>query len=399
MSGLLKDVNRLLLDALEAHGVPARKVQGWIVDSDDRYALRGGSHIHAAEAHGALVVLWVHVAMPDGRLIIESHAPGGADVNDAARAAWEKFSANTLHVLLGSLFGADNDHVHRETWTVGGEEWDAYLGTFAITALPDDNGHDVEPMTLCPDGLLAWLRRQIESCDLSRFDVHWFRMFYASCRNECSESEVLLDNESWKEAEAGLRLLEWPSYEGVYTLRTFCVLRRRVPAIANEGPDYRTIECAVREFARLCRAKAKRDNDYIYAQLLKRGMSSDVAGRVVSFAPLAFAELMLGELPLPEEYELHNQQDEVVGFYKLADEPIYACARLVASELANDPRTNDQFASVALRAATVRVVNDMLLAGETMESLKSVCFSRLVIRLPTPEQVPTKADHPWWKFW
>ena len=67
-------------------------------------------------------------------------------------------------------------------------------------------------------------RRALVLASSLRREVHWIRTFYAANEGQRLGSEVLLDNETWEDAERRFAERSWPAIDGIFGVRLFMML-------------------------------------------------------------------------------------------------------------------------------------------------------------------------------
>lgn len=206
----------VLAAAVEAHGVLVERAADGL--------LLGPLHLPAyariVRRESAWVQLDVGLRLPDGRVLIESCVGLGATAAEQRRDAFAAFSANALHVLLEALCDHTcEEQVERDEWRCGAHDYTAFLGPYTFRT--SGGG----PPSL-PDDLYDTVQAALQAAPLGR-DTHWFRLYYAQAQRQPVVMEVLLDNETWPDAERVLRDVPWALDDRFYSVRLFLVLRRR----------------------------------------------------------------------------------------------------------------------------------------------------------------------------
>jgi hypothetical protein len=204
-------VAEALREILTEHGLDCVMQGEWVLPNGRLPAIR--AHW---ESQGNSGLLDVQVLLDQERFIEECFA-GIGEGRSAISDGLKNFMVNSLHVLLSSLWGiSDDDHVLRETWNIGGRQFNAYVGNIGVRTM---DGLQVSP----PEGLFETIQHRLGKEDLRR-DIHWFRIFFGSLAKEHSY-EALRDNEPWESGIAGLKELAWPETDSYYSFRIFMVLR------------------------------------------------------------------------------------------------------------------------------------------------------------------------------
>jgi hypothetical protein len=148
------------------------------------------------------------------RVLIESVGGWDADLAGAIRGAVQKLAAASLHPILATLvaepLGADQ--VHWERWG----DWRVCFGPL-IQQWARVEGLDF-------GAFLDHLRDRLLARGLLP-EIHWVRVYLAMRAGEVMASEVLLDNDVWPDGQAALAAWPWPRRDGMYSLRSFFVMR------------------------------------------------------------------------------------------------------------------------------------------------------------------------------
>jgi hypothetical protein len=204
-------VSEALCELLSRHGLDCAMEQEWVAPNGQLPAIR--AQWHSRKNTGRLDV---QVLLGKDRVIMECFVGIGTGQSGFADAL-SNFMRNSLHVLLSSLWGIEDDQqVLRENWEIGGRQFTAYIGNFGRRA---SGGIDVE----VPKGLFETIENRIRRECLSG-DVHWFRFFFCNLAGQHTY-EALKDNEPWETGLEGLKGIAWPETDGYYSVRNFIVLR------------------------------------------------------------------------------------------------------------------------------------------------------------------------------
>lgn len=148
------------------------------------------------------------------RVVIESFAGFGTTIDDAIRDAFDKFVLGSFHVILAGLVRETlgGQQIEWETWKGSAGAWRVCVGPLVVLYQPMDGLHLSDWMDT--------LQELVRSAELSR-ESHWIRTFFAASGGETVGCEVLLDNETWPEAERRLADRAWPPSEASYGVRLF----------------------------------------------------------------------------------------------------------------------------------------------------------------------------------
>lgn len=184
----------------------------WLVTQEEYPAIRATWHAQADDAGGRLDI---DVVLDEERRIEESFAgigKGEVGCRDALRA----FEHNLFHVLLAACwYVTDERNVRIETWSIGMQVWDAFIGPFTLRGDEDD-------ALVIPASAMAVIQEAFQRETLTA-QLHWARLVHGFCVDGRTRSEALLDNEPWPSATAALAGVAWPAHDRDYTARC-CVM-------------------------------------------------------------------------------------------------------------------------------------------------------------------------------
>lgn len=213
------NLNRLLAEWLEAHGLGISEEAGWLIVASGGPRLAAWVVGERDHAPGYVVQVDVYVEVEPERLLIESFAGIGMDREGAVGDAMGNFALTTLHPLLAAFYGQEaGEQVTTEVWEIAGASWRVSIGPYGL------RGRAGDALEL-PAATFTTLGALIKALPLDG-SVHWVRLFYANVNAENSQAEVLLDNEPWEEAQQQLASLPWPRPESFYSVRLFFILQR-----------------------------------------------------------------------------------------------------------------------------------------------------------------------------
>lgn len=236
------DVNAFLLDALRSHGLDCRLDGGWIVVDGALISVRGlGDPKPFVCGETVTAAVHVQLSLPDGRLLTESFASTGTDVDEAAQSALRKFALNSLHVILAAFFGREErGHVDVDTWELGGRRWKVFIGNYGVEVSPAPGRKlpNVDPASLCPQSLAPTIKSLVTSRADEEHVTHWMRVFVPQVDGNKDGIEVLWDGRPWPDARPILAALDWPAYPGYYSVRNFIVLKN------SHSPDVESLRRA-----------------------------------------------------------------------------------------------------------------------------------------------------------
>ena len=221
---MVASIAQWLMMLLEAHDIEAVLGGNEVVVPAAQIRFSGA--VTRVIQHSAVVTvqLDIYVRTADGDCIVESFGCVGKDVETAAKQAVGYFMLSSFHVLRSAYLAEDDDQTVREEWTIADKRRTAHLGGITIRGkYPEE---DRESNFWYPA-----LRELIQSQDLPG-GTHWVRLFYAQFGNKPHSCEVLLDNDTWVEAQDVVASLDWPKAEEYYSVRLFMILEEK----REEGP-------------------------------------------------------------------------------------------------------------------------------------------------------------------
>ena len=383
--------NQMLMEALEASGLAVEAKEGWVEVVGTDTAVRAMAHVEVSE-DGARLQLDVQVSLPDGRLLTESHAASGADPGAALRSAIGMFVSNSLPALHAGLFGASADEFEGQgEMAIAGEAWRVAFGPVGlqVQAPPGAPALDpaVEPPVAPPPALFEVLQRLVRDRPRAPAAPSWFRMFIAFQANERLGVEALWNGMHWPEAEAALCAIDWPAYEGFFTMRCFSVLRPVDPPAPSWPYDYRTTVEQVRAVAERIEANPRLSEDDLVEALIDDGLDYTVAEALACFVPAGFAYQLLGDVGLPGLYGLADEDGTNLGMRALEAEPAFVAAVEVAASFEATGRGS--LVDIAIRSEVFRQVHGALEAGRPVPHPH-------VVRIVEPEDFAAPA--PWMPF-
>ena len=111
-------------------------------------------------------------------------------------------------------------------------------------------------------------------------------------------------------------------------------------------------------------------DDQVLARLFEQGMNEDLAKRLLTFIPMVYVRILLGNTPVrfPDSYEIEIQGESRRELHRFSDEPswpiIYAFAR---AEIARG-LSSKELLDIAGRSAELDAINQALNAGCQLEN-------------------------------
>jgi hypothetical protein len=195
----------MIHDALSAHDIPAARRPDSVELA--RHDLRFTVRIFGREQNdwGHKLILAIRIFSPriSVQPITESFVGWGKTPDQALEHAFEKFLRGVFHVLIEGLAGHVGDDMQSEIehWSRGDTAWKVFAGLIIPEA--------VDEATLAT----TYQDFYAELADLFAATAspggHFVRVFLGTIEGKVAGGEVLLDNETWPQAEALLFGQPW----------------------------------------------------------------------------------------------------------------------------------------------------------------------------------------------
>jgi hypothetical protein len=219
VEGSVDYVNDVLRQLFQGHGVEARVGSGRVTFPAHPGLWANGELFGCSER---IVQLDVCLGGFDGdRVLIESIAGFGADLNAQASFAVQAFANASFHLFLPAFFGRPPCHgTERQTWTIGGGPRAVYAGLITtVFGYPPPKADGAPDIDFYP----AFIKR-LESYPLPT-GTHWVRVYQMRHTGAVLSNEVLLDNNPWEEMRAFMTEQPWPVAEKPYDVRVLLVIK------------------------------------------------------------------------------------------------------------------------------------------------------------------------------
>jgi hypothetical protein len=189
------DARGALERLLRSHGVKVRRDGGTVVlEGEQRFEACVYPRELTRQRVRLQLDLRVRAPALGERMIVESFAGIGANVEAALTSAFDRLARGSLHVIMSALVAESlgADQVEWETWGEGERAWRVCLGPLLSLYSPSQG-----------KGIGDWLDalRALVSGEGVAREAHWVRAFYAARGGQVMGSEVLLDNAPWEDAE------------------------------------------------------------------------------------------------------------------------------------------------------------------------------------------------------
>jgi hypothetical protein len=211
------ELNKWLLDAIEAHQIAASIDGEWVAPQGSGVRVNAECVSDNSKATGTIVELNLRLALPDGRVVVQQVVGVGNNRSEAIANAEASFLLGTLHVWLAAFIDPAEEHVERLELTIGGRKRIVTLGnvlTKAAGELPKDD--------------LKWkdqLLKTIERAELTR-GAHWVDVYNGIVqKGKAQEMEIQLDHVRWTAMEEQMRSAPWPDNGQFTSVRLFLVIQ------------------------------------------------------------------------------------------------------------------------------------------------------------------------------
>lgn len=152
------------------------------------------------------------------------------------------------------------------------------------------------------------------------------------------------------------------------------------------------VQTAIRRAAPVLAQYGNTDDGILVVWLIRAGLSRADAHKSVRFVPLAFARVILGDVPLPDTY-IRLLPDGSQQEHALRDEEFFTAATALAPQITSE-LGNDAFTAIVCLSSEFDAVNQALNAGSAPHDL---IMSPPVIEWSDALNEPPQ--RPWWKFW
>ncbi len=339
----------VLADWLGGHRIDVTRRAGWLVGEPGAPAW-SADVFQPSGASPKTRQLDVRVALPDGRLLIESCGAWGETPEAASRQLFDKFVTAAFHVLLSAFYGHDpGPQAEVEALSIGGVPWQLHVGPLlAVNAPP-------EGLAPFPELLDAVRDAFAERVPVAR--PHWLRIYWGRVDDQPATLEVLLDNGSWPAAAERLARLRWPAARGFTSRRLFMVMTPPRETFAPFLPERESVEVGLARLLAAAAEDPQASDVTLFQELTAANVAPDVADRLVVFAPIAFGEAVLTSVRHSGEYHVMTG-DRAGPARRLADEPTYLAAKAIAPQ-SLAPGLREAYRALASRSAAFAAVRGL----------------------------------------
>jgi hypothetical protein len=218
VKGSIQSVNKVLRQLFEGHGVNALLESNRVVFPAHTGLWTDGEIFRSYER---ICQLDVRFGGFDGkRVLVESIAGFGADINAQAQRALQAYANASFHVLLPAFFDRPPCHgTERETWMIGRPRL-VYPGPITtVFGFPPPKVDGNPNLEFYPA-----FKKRMMTFDLSP-QTHWLRIYQMRHNGNVLANEVLVDNEPSEQLQTFMSEQSWPVTEKPYDVRTFLVIK------------------------------------------------------------------------------------------------------------------------------------------------------------------------------
>lgn len=207
----------MLAEVLAAQGHNLGRYRDWLLLRPELPAI-GISFYHDEAWHPSVTQADFRIILSKETIICESFGIVAATESELARAAVQRFRANSLHVVLTALCDDPSaaEVVESFNWVAAdGSAWSAFLSGWQLTLY---EGLRSDPPRTIFDTLEPLFKARLLGPKM-----HWFQLSLSTLGGTPSV-EVLWDNEPWPEAEEAVRPLDWVT-DNEQSARCFAIVR------------------------------------------------------------------------------------------------------------------------------------------------------------------------------
>ena len=208
-------VNQLICEMFQAHGANADVAGAWVIVERGKLKCQAVHFSHQQRPNSFHLQMDVIVIIEKNRVIVESFAGIGTDLQSALTEAASNFSITVFHAILSALLDIPCDHADRETWNINGTSRQITMGMLGMRGeMPREDW---------PEAFQA-IENHVSLSNLSP-GLHWVRYFYCHIPGQAPVYEVLLDNETWMPLQTQAAQIPWPKSDDFYTVRLFFIVQ------------------------------------------------------------------------------------------------------------------------------------------------------------------------------
>ncbi len=209
------EITELLKELFKTKGFEIEEYDGWIIPNGSDYAMRGYWYPEATDSTGQLSI---EVFVNSELIMVESFAGMGKSGVERLKDAFASFLHHSFPTFLWAVWGIDSKEVKKESWSVGSENYSAYIGTQGVL------NYDKKTLVI-PETYKEKIQELIVAESLEG-EFHWFNIFYANLNGLDTYAEISKDNIKWNAGEKVLKSMSWVRSNNYYVARQFIVLKK-----------------------------------------------------------------------------------------------------------------------------------------------------------------------------
>jgi len=403
----MENVNPALGECLKSQGLEFEEDGTWLKPKGQEHVIR--ARLFDTEMED-IHRLGIQMPFSDGRLLTESFLCKAETSEEAMTKGIGAFEKSALPAISAAFFGRESEeNLTKETWETKDGPLTAWIGEMAFHG-ENDEAPEV------PESLLPTLKDLVHDRHHARH-LHWLRLVVVQRDGEWM-TEVLWDNEVWREAEAAIQHLDWEATEAFSSFRLFVACHFN-PKADSELDEEDLPGQAESFLATLFHLPIEDQTDEMgLLDLLNRmGFEGEYVRRALQIVPIALGRQLLAdhELDFSDTWiELDGEGEELDSGH-LSDDPIYneamaldqdAIGRsfgLYATNSIEVEAFNKAFESedeTPWTAPPVLIFRDPPTeAGMARGEAIIDAHAQSAIAAMEAESKKAKPAKPWWKFW
>jgi hypothetical protein len=399
--------------ALAGHGVEYQRAGDLVLVESGRLRMSAAVFLRDLASGGVTLVLEVFATAEvlNFRTISECFAGQGESENEALGQAIDKFFRGSFHVLLQAL--ADHecaDQTEVEHWSGTDAAWEVHSGPLTSQSSSTETLSWTHPNYA---NFFTSLQKRSER-ELTS-GPHWIRAFLGVLDGKVIASEVLLDNNTWNDAQTELQAFDWTHVQGYCALRHFLILKPAAESMyqGENAVRIRLVRAAMRFVIAAEPTEIELENCLVHA-----GFCSSDAAMLTVLLPIAFAHPVLlnqGVAEPDKNVRAVSRSGAVVGI-SLANVALYAdCVSLANECICPNPILDfkSHYLLIAGMSSQLNAVQQALAAGSDVKGGVVSCLIESIPAEALGYQVgfedgteklifaasPKPSQKQWWKFW
>ncbi|MDU1903786.1 MAG: DUF6348 family protein [Dysgonomonas sp.] len=354
-------LNNLLLELFQKHGVNGSFIEDENIIFLDQ-CIKAHCHLYDKTATQTTVVqLDIIIEIGLDKVICESCAGLGINMEEAVSDSFNSFVRNSFHTILAAFFSSEyDDQVVRNERTIGSIPYDVVSSQIGIRGKQ-------------PDKLSTkWIKQFENEIKKQELDngINWIRIFYAISGNQITTSEVLINNNTDTSLQDIARTFDLTLTEDFYTLRLFYILQSKW--------DFGRLSAIILWASQYC---GEKDFEVIEDVFSGLGMSALDIGKAYAMIPLAISYAFIEKIApnaLTTKAQIMNKEKQTFDI-DLNDEFFFSESYKWAKNSINNNLINrDSLIGVLQMSSLFNALNNALNNGSNPEDLK---FSETILIL------------------